>query len=65
MHLVIIGIYAYVLLCHVKENDYILGNTKIGIVGKSENPSISNSYFLHFEIRKDETILNPEQWIKK
>ena len=23
MHLIIIGIYAYVLLCHVKENDYI------------------------------------------
>ena len=23
MHLIILGIYAYVLLCHVKENDYI------------------------------------------
>ena len=58
-------VYANVEQISVKENDYILGNTKIGIVGKSENPSISNSYFLHFEIRKDETILNPEQWIKK
>ena len=58
-------VYANVEQISVKENDYILGNTKIGLVGKSENPSISNSYFLHFEIRKDETILNPEQWIKK
>ena len=58
-------VYANVEQISVKENDYILANTQIGIVGKSENPSISNSYFLHFEIRKDETILNPEQWIKK
>ena len=58
-------VYANVERILVKENDYILSNTQIGTVGKSENPSISNSYFLHFEIRKDETILNPELWIKK
>ena len=58
-------VYANVEEILVKENDYILGNTQIGVVGKSENPSISNSYFLHFEIRKDETILNPELWLKK
>ena len=58
-------VYANVERILVKENDYILSNTQIGTVGKSENPSISKSYFLHFEIRKDETILNPELWIKK
>ena len=58
-------VYANVAEISVKENEYILSNTQLGTVGRSENPSISNSYFLHFEIRKDETILNPEQWIKK
>ena len=58
-------VYANIEKIMVKENDYILPNTKLATVSKSENPSISNSYFLHFEIRKDETILNPELWIKK
>ena len=58
-------VYANVEKILVKENEYILSNTQIGTVGKSENSSISDSYFLHFEIRKDETILNPELWIEK
>ena len=58
-------VYANVEEILVKENQYILSNTQLGTVGRSENPSISNNYFLHFEIRKDETILNPELWIKK
>ena len=58
-------VYANVDQISVKENEYILGNTQLGFVGKSENPAISDSYFLHFEIRKDETILNPELWLKK
>ena len=58
-------VYANVENILVKENEYIGSNYQIASVSKSENPAISNSYFLHFEIWNNETKLNPELWIKK
>jgi septal ring factor EnvC (AmiA/AmiB activator) len=54
-------VYANVENIMVNENDYIESNTKIGEVSKS---SISNEHLLHFQIWKNESKLNPEDWLK-
>lgn len=49
----------------VKEGEIIDSNRQIANVNESNNPDISSSYYLHFEIWKNESKLNPELWIKK
>ena len=49
----------------VRQGDYINSNSQVANVSESNNPDISNSHYLHFEIWKDESKLNPELWIKK
>jgi septal ring factor EnvC (AmiA/AmiB activator) len=49
----------------VKEGEIIDSNSQIANVNESNNTDISNSHYLHFEIWKDESKLNPELWIKK
>ena len=48
-----------------KEGEIIDSNTQIANVNESNNSDISNSHYLHFEIWKNESKLNPELWIKK
>ena len=55
-------IYANIENIAVNEGDYVLQNTKIGEVGKSNNTS--NDYVFKFLIFKDETTLNPRYWLK-
>ena len=54
-------VYANVDNITVNENDYIQPNTNIGEVSKS---NISNEHLLHFQIWKNESKLNPEDWLK-
>ena len=58
-------VYANIKNIIVHENDYINSNSQIANVSRSNDPSISNSYYLHFETWKNESKLNPELWIKK
>ena len=55
-------VYANIENIAVNEGDYVLQNTKIGEVGKSNNTS--NDYVFKFLIFKDETTLNPRYWLK-
>ena len=58
-------VYSNVGNITVLENDYILPDIQIATTNKSENPKMKNKYILHFEIWKNETKLNPENWLKK
>ena len=54
-------VYANIENIIVSENDYIDQNNRIGEVSKS---NISNDYFLHFQIWKNENKLDPQDWLK-
>ena len=58
-------VYSNVKNISVTENEYITPENQIASSSKSENPSMKGNYFLHFEIWKNETKLNPENWLKK
>jgi len=58
-------VYANIENILFNEGDYIPLNAKIATISNSENPLISTDYYLHFEIWKDETHLNPEIWLQK
>jgi len=58
-------VYANIKNIIVRQGDYINSNNQIANVSESNNPDISNSHYLHFEIWKNESKLNPELWIKK
>ncbi len=59
------SVYSNIENISVSENDYILSNIQIATTKRSENPKMKNKYILHFEIWKNETKLNPENWLKK
>ena len=58
-------VYSNVNNILVTENEYITPENIIASSSKSENPTMRGNHFLHFEIWKDETKLNPEIWLKK
>ena len=59
-------VYANIKNIIVREGDYIGSNIQIANVSdESNDPNISNTHYLHFEIWKNELKLNPELWINK
>jgi len=55
-------VYAHVENIRVSENDYVTANTVIADVGQSGSLS---GPLLHFEIWRNKTKLNPEEWLNK
>ena len=59
-------VYTNIKNIAVREGDYIASNIQIANVNDEPNdPNISSSYYLHFEIWENESKLNPELWLKK
>ena len=59
------SVYANIENILFNEGDYIYSNAGIATVSNAENPLVATDYYLHFEIWKDETHLNPELWLQK
>ena len=58
-------VYANLKDITVKQGEYIGSNIQIANVNSSNDSNISNRSYLHFEIWKNETKLDPELWIVK
>ncbi|MCK9482755.1 MAG: peptidoglycan DD-metalloendopeptidase family protein [Candidatus Marinimicrobia bacterium] len=56
------SVYAHVENIRVSENDYVTTNSTIAEVGQSGSLS---GPLLHFEIWRNKTKLNPEEWLNK
>lgn len=57
-----ITLYANLSTVAVKTGDSVSLNQRLGNIGRSAN---SDDNFLHFEVWKDATNLNPEQWLRR
>jgi septal ring factor EnvC (AmiA/AmiB activator) len=56
------SVYQNVVKVRVKQGDKVSTNEKIGVVYSGEE---ENSGILHFELRKEFTKLNPEEWLAR
>ncbi|HPY01398.1 MAG TPA: M23 family metallopeptidase, partial [Candidatus Marinimicrobia bacterium] len=56
------SVYSHVENIRVAENDYVTANSVIAEVGQSGSLS---GPMLHFEIWRNKTKLNPEEWLNK
>jgi len=58
-------VYANLKNITIRQGDYIDSNSQIANASESNNSDISSKHYIHFEIWKDESKLDPELWIKK
>ena len=58
-------VYANLKNINVQQGEYVNSNVKLADVDESNDFNISKKNYMHFEIWKDETKLNPEIWLKK
>ena len=58
-------VYANLKNINVQQGEYVNSNVKLADVDESNDLNISKKNYMHFEIWKDETKLNPEIWLKK
>tara|TARA_Y100000816_G_C26098674_1_gene581867 strand:- start:898 stop:2115 length:1218 start_codon:yes stop_codon:yes gene_type:complete len=58
-------VYANLKNISVQQGEYVNSNFKLAEVDESNDFNISKNNYMHFEIWKDETKLNPEIWLKK
>ena len=58
-------VYANLKNITVQQGEYVNSNVKLAEVDESNDLNVSKKNYMHFEIWKDETKLNPEIWLKK
>ena len=58
-------VYANLKNITVQQGEYVNSNVKLAEVNESNDFNVSKKNYMHFEIWKDETKLNPEIWLKK
>ena len=58
-------VYANLKNINVQQGEYVNSNVKLADVNESNDFNVSKKNYMHFEIWKDETKLNPEIWLKK